>query len=627
MHEALPPAVPTLSVRVELSVPGEPTAIGSRSPSSSSVAILLRFFRRFLAYRTSLLLGLLCIPLAQLCDVGITLLVGDALDRAQDASDTEWMTRVLLLMGAYAVGHSVMRFYQRWLIVVVSRRVEVDLKTELFHKLVSLPFAYHDRSRSGDVVSRVTSDVEAVRMVLGPGLMYTLGALVILPISLGYLFTINATLALTMVLPMFTMGLTMKLLSGRLHRQSVAVQESIAAISHRAQENFGGIRVVKGYAREDSQAEQFEGTSAVNRDNQVQLGNARGLTNAAIYGSFDLTFAVILLIGGLAAVDRTLPIGDLFKFIDLTIKVFWPLIAIGWILGMLPRAVASAERVEELLNEENPIAEGREDIAREAVRGALAFEDVSFTYERGTEPALSGVTVRVEAGETLGVVGPTGAGKSTLINLVGRLFEADSGTIRLDGHDVRALPFDALRGTVGYVPQDSFLFSETYEENIRFGADHELTDAEVDTLIERVAMKDEVACFPEGKKTLVGERGVTLSGGQRQRTCIARALAREPRILLLDDCLSAVDTETEKELVGSLQSAGEGRTVVVAAHRLSTVQAADRILVLTRSGEVEAIGSHDELIEVEGWYRETWEQQQRTESLSAAVDDEVGGAA
>lgn len=591
------------------------------------MAILLRFFRRFLAYRTSLLLGLLCIPLAQLADVGITLLVGDALDRAKDASDAEWMTRVILLMGAYAVGHCVMRFYQRWLIVVVSRRVEVDMKAELFKKLVSLPFAYHDRSRSGDVVSRVTSDVEAVRMVLGPGLMYTLGALVIVPISIGYLFTINPTLALLMIAPMSGMAIVMKLLSGRLHRYSVATQESIAAISHRAQENFGGIRVVKGYAREDSQASLFEATSAENRDNQVLLGNSRGLTNAAIYGSFDMTFAVILLIGGLAAVDRTLPIGDLFKFVDLTLKVFWPLIAIGWVLGMLPRAVASAERVEELLNEQNPIVEGDAAVARRGVSGAISLENVAFTYERGTEPALSGITVAAAAGETLGVVGPTGSGKSTLLNLVGRLFEADSGAIRLDGHDIRTLPFDTLRGSLGYVPQDSFLFSETYEENIRFGADGELDDDEVDALIDRVAMTAEVATFPGGKRTVVGERGVTLSGGQRQRTCIARALARDPRILLLDDCLSAVDTETEKELVGSLQSAGEGRTVLVAAHRLSTVQAADRILVLTPDGRIDALGTHDELVGSCEWYRTTWEQQQRTESLSSQVESEVGGPA
>lgn len=610
---------------------------GGRSPPPSKpppprrradpLAILLRFFRRFIAYRTSLLLGIASIPLAQLADVGITLLVGGALDRAETATDAEWMRHVVMWMGIYAVAHCVFRFYQRWLIVVVSRHVEVDLKRELFGKLTSLPFAFHDRTRSGDVVSRVTSDVEAVRMTLGPGMMYTLGAIVIVPISLAILFTIQPKLTLAMILPMLGMGITMKLLSGRLHKHSIAVQESIAGISHRAQENFGGIRVVKGYAREDQQAGLFEVSSASNRDNQVQLGRARGLTHAAVNASFDMTFAVILLIGGLAAVDRTLPVGDLFKFIDLTIKVFWPLIAIGWVMGMLPRAVASGRRIEELLDEENPIQDGASRVDPGDVAGGLRFKGVGFTYERGTVPALRDITVEVAPGETLGIVGPTGSGKSTLLNLVGRLFEVGEGSIELDGNDIRDLPLGTLRGALGYVPQDSFLFSERYDDNIRFGADDPIDDAAVDRLIQRVAMEDEVAEFPNGKETLVGERGVTLSGGQRQRTCIARALARDPKVLVLDDCLSAVDTETEQELLGSLQTAGTGRTVLVAAHRLTTVRSADRILVLGEDGSVAAIGTHEELVAKGGWYGETWEQQQRTESLSAQVASEVGGPA
>ena len=258
--------------------------------------------------------------------------------------------------------------------------------------------------------------------------------------------------------------------------------------------------------------------------------------------------------------------------------------------------------------------------------GAVAVENVSFTYERGTVPALSGISVSVASGETLGIVGPTGSGKSTLLNLLGRLFEADSGHVLLDDHSVTDLPLDTLRGVLGYVPQDSFLFSEAYDENIRFGADHEVSDEDIDTLIERVAMTAEVAEFADGKKALVGERGVTLSGGQRQRTCIARALARDPKVLVLDDCLSAIDTETERELLGSLRAAGEGRTVLVAAHRLTTVANADRILVLTAQGGVETVGTHAELVARPGWYAETWEQQQRTESLAQSIEREVQAA-
>lgn len=570
------------------------------------------FFKRFLRYRGPLLAGFICIPLAQLADVGITILIGNALDEASRSEDADYMAQVVLLLVIAALGHSVFRFFQRWWIVVVSRRVEVDLKQDLFDKLASLDFAYHDRSRSGDVVSRVTSDVENLRMFLGPGLMYTAGATVIVPISLILLFQINSTLTAAMVIPMIGMGLTMKLLTPRLHRHSIAVQESLADISHRAQENFGGIRVVKGYSRENQQAARFSATSELNRTNQVLLGKARGLTHAAIHGAFDLTFVVILLIGGLAAIDpKGLPIGDLFKFIDLTLKVFWPLIALGWIAGMYPRAVASARRVDELLGTTSPIADPELPVDLDEVQGSLSMEGVTFSYDGASRPALVDVDVAVPAGATLGVVGPTGSGKSTLLSLLGRLYDVDSGQVRLDAIAVKDLRLSDLRGALGYVPQDSFLFSEPYEENIRFGADHEVSDAEIDQLIARVAMAEEVADFPEGKETLVGERGVTLSGGQRQRTCIARALARDPKVLILDDCLSAVDTETEKELLASLRSAGQTRTVVVSAHRLSTVMEADEILVLDENGQVSDRGQHAELIEREGWYRATWAQQQR----------------
>lgn len=581
--------------------------------------LLLSFFRRyFLRHRGTLFLGFLCIPLAQGADVWITVLIGNALNRAaEETASAEYLPRVVTLLLIAAVGHSFFRFFQRWYIVVVSRRVELDLKQRLFDKLTALDFAFHDRSRSGDVVSRATSDVENLRMFLGPGLMYTAGAIVIVPISLTLLFRENSVLASTMVLPMLGMGLAMKLLSPRLHRHSIAVQESLADISHRAQENFGGIRIVKGYHREGQQAERFEATSRENRSNQIALGQARGLTHAAVHSAFDMTFLVILFLGGLAAIQTPgqFPIGTLFIFIDLTMKVFWPLIALGWIAGMYPRAVASGRRVEELLARTPDIRDPEEPIAVEQVRGELRFEGVGFTYEDAPRPALVGVDITVPAGSTLGVVGPTGSGKTTLLSLVGRLYEATEGEVRMDGVPVASLDLDTLRGALGYVPQDSFLFSEPYAENVRFGADGTVTDEELGRLLERAAMTEEVASFPKGVDTLVGERGVTLSGGQRQRTCIARALARSPKILLLDDCLSAVDTETERALLSELRESAGGRTVLVAAHRLTTVSEANEIVVLSQGGGIAARGTHEELIASPGWYRDTWDQQQRTAAL------------
>ena len=572
------------------------------------------FFRRFFEHRRTLVLGYLCIPLSMLSDVWITLEVGDAIDELRESGKSDFLAGLFWLLLGLGVVRGVFRFLQRRLIVGVSRRVETGLKQDLFDKLTSLSFSFHNRHLSGDVVSRVTSDVENLRMFLGPGMMYVGGTVVLVPVSIVLLWNIHWQLACAMILPLGLMVVVMKACTPGLQRVSTAVQESLAQISHRAQENFSGVRVVKGYNRESSQVKRFAAASRENRDNQVRLAHMRGLTHAASFGANDLTFVVILVVGGLALLHGELSPGDVFKFIDLTLKVFWPVIALGWIAGMYPRAVASARRVHELLDEDREIADGPEALELTPVRGALELQGVGYTYPGAERAALVDVDVHVPAGTTLGVVGPTGSGKTTLLNLLGRLLEPQ-GKLALDGVDVRDLTLASLRGGLGYVPQEAFLFSEPYRDNIAFGADEELSDERLAELIERAAMDEEVAEFPGGVDQMIGERGVTLSGGQRQRTCIARALAKDPPVLVLDDCLSAVDTETEVRLLGQLRAAGEGRTVVVAAHRLSSVRNAEQIIVLDATGRVAARGTHAQLTARDGWYKDTWERQQLREEL------------
>ncbi len=575
---------------------------------------LAPFLRRLARHRARLALGFLCVPLAQLADIAISVVLRDALDRLDGVRDPAFLGTVFLLVAGIALGHGVLRFLQRWWVVSGSRFFERDLKQELFEHLVRLDLDFHARSRSGDLVSRLTSDVENVRMFLGPGAMYVLGALVTVPVAAGLMLEANRTMTLALVLPLVLMGAVIRWLSPRLHRLSLEVQERLADVGHLAQESFAGVRVVRGYAREQREVERFQAASRAYRDGQIDLARIRGIQSGAIHGANLLTFAAILVVGGRAMVAGTLTRGELFLFVDLTFKLFWPIIALGWMAGVYPRAVASARRLTELLEREPAVRDPEQPVERPRIEGALSLSNVSFRYPGSGRDALQGVSLELAPGRTLGVVGPTGAGKSTLLDLLGRFHDAE-GEIALDGVPLRRWRIASLRGALGYVPQDGFLFSDTWRANVSFGLDEELDDERLAALARAAALDEDVAAFEHGFDQRIGERGVTLSGGQRQRTALARALAIEPPILVLDDALSAVDTRTERRLIETLRAAGEGRTVVIAAQRLSAVAHADLVLVLGRDGRPAALGTHAELLARPGWYRDTWRRQQAAEEL------------
>ena len=578
------------------------------------MSLLLVFFRRFLRRKRALVGGFVAVPATRLADIGVTLTVGAALNALQEGEGVAAVDQALVWMAVWAAAQALSSFCQRWLIVSNSRHVERELKQDVFDQLTRLSFGFHDRSRSGDIVSRLTSDIENVRMFLGPGLMFGLGSLVMVPVTLVLLVRLDARLALTMALPLAVLGAGFRWLTPRLHAASKDVQEGLADISHRAQENFAGVRIVKGFARETFEADRFAEASRTNRERQVRLGRERGLAHAFSITSSQVTFAVILLLGGLSLIDGRLGYGDALVFVDLTLKLFWPLVAIGWLAGMYPRATASAQRIQEVLEEQPEVRDPGDPRELGEVRGELEFEGVTFTYPGADRPALGPIDLRIPAGSRFGVVGPTGCGKTTLLHLVGRVHDGE-GELRLDGVPLTDLRLDELREALGYVPQDSFLFSDTWSENVAFGSATPLPDGRLEQLAELVCLDEELASFGEGAEQLIGERGVTLSGGQRQRTCIARALARDPRLLILDDALSAVDTETERRLIDHLRTAGAERTVLIASHRLSSVRDADQILVLDRDGRHLELGDHDSLLEADGWYAATWRQQQTRAEL------------
>lgn len=577
---------------------------------------MLQSFRRILPYyarhKRELILGLLCIPFGMALDFYIPIVIGRGLDDLKAHAVSEVIGKTVLIVMGLAVLKGVLRYGMRWWIVGVSRKVESELKEDLFRHLTKLSFSYFNRARSGDILARATQDVEAVRMFTGPGFMYVSSSLLAIPIAFGILLTINAKLTLLVALPGIGLALGMKFLTPRLQKHSQAIQDDLSDLSVTAQENFAGVRVVQGFHREQAEIEKFRRQSEKYREDSLKLASAKGISDAMMDGSKDLAFLIILGLGSFLLIEKQMQLGDLFVFLSYVILLFWPLIALGWIAGMYHRAAAAMRRIDEVFNTQ-PEIQDHETGDSLAIGGEIEFRNLTFAYNG--KPALESISLRIGKGQTLGIVGKTGAGKTTLVSLLPRLFEPPAGTLFLDGLDVRDLPLDRLRRSIGFVPQDNFLFSDSIRENIGFGLEQPSEEI-VLAAAETAKIAAEIRGFPNGFEQVIGERGVTLSGGQKQRSSIARALAIDPTILIFDDCLSAVDPGTERELIENLRRAATGRTTLLVAHRLSIVEKADLIIVLGE-GRILERGTHAQLLQQGGWYAQTWKRQQIEQELGA----------
>ena len=526
----------------------------------------------------------------------------------------------LVLLGvmilALALLSGLFMFLMRRLVVVASRHIEFDLRGRIYAHLQRLSGAFYHRFATGDVMTRATSDVEKVRRYVGPALMYIARAVAAIVAALTFMVAISPTLTFWAVLPMPVLAVAVFFVSRLVHVRTDRQQSAYSGLTSRVQEALSGIRVVKAYAQEETWGRRIDDASEDYQDKALALARVDAAFRPVLMVLIGTSTVLVVGVGGRLVIEGQLSLGNIAEFIIYVANLTWPVASFGYVVSMVQQASASMSRINEILDTEPAVADGPQTGEARPVEGALAFDDVTFRYTPDGPAVLDGVSFEVPAGTSLGIVGRTGSGKSTLVELVPRLMDPTAGAVRVDGRDVREIPLQTLRGAIGYVPQEVFLFSDTVGNNIAFGVP-EAEAEEVRRAAQEADLLSNVEDFPLGFDTLVGERGITLSGGQKQRAAIARALIRKPPILLFDDALSAVDTRTEATILENLRAQFGQRTVVVVSHRVSAVQDADQIVVLD-NGRVAERGSHDELVAAGGAYATLVRKQQLEAELEGA---------
>ena len=569
---------------------------------------LLPYFR---PYRKGLIAGLALVVVGNFFTILGPWLIRQAIDSLAIELSTTVLVRYSLLIVGTALLAGVARYGMRELLNGISRRIETDLRDNLFAHLLRLPPEFYDRWRTGDLMSRATNDVLAVRMVAGPAIMYMVNTATISIFALVLMIWISPSLTLFAMIPMAILPIAVVWFGRRIHTRFEQIQEQYSTISNFAQENLAGIRIVKAYVREQDQSERF---AALNREYM-----SRNMALARVWGGFfptlqlfgGLAAVVVLWLGGRQIIDGQITVGDFIAFGFYLTLLMWPMIAVGWVTNLVQRGAASMSRIDALFAEPAVITDPEHPVVLSHVRGDIEFDDVWFRYPGTERWVLEGVSFRITAGQTVAVVGATASGKSSIVRLIPRLYDTTRGSVRLDGVNVQDLELDELRRAVAMVPQDPFLFSETLRRNIELAG-----GTDVDEAVEIAALTETLVDLPAGLETPLGERGVNLSGGQKQRATIARALVRDAPVLILDDALSAVDTVTEERILRGLKGYMRGRTSIVVSHRVSAVAEADLILVLEDSHLVET-GTHQELLSRGGTYARLLERQLLVEEIEA----------
>ena len=524
--------------------------------------------------------------------------------------------RYAVILFAIAVGGGFFKYWMRHLVIGVSRHVEYDLRNQLFARLQSLPQSYFQRHRTGEILSRATNDMSALRMMLGPGLMYLVNTAAVGIAAVGFMVAISPRLTLYSLLPLPLVSLSVWFFGERIHRRFEAIQAHFAVISAKVQENLSGVRVVRSFAREEREIEEFAELNREYRRQNMRLIDIMESFHPSLTFLSGLAALLALWLGGHEVLKGHITLGQFVAFTVYLAMLNWPMVALGWVVNLWQRGLASFRRIDEILSTEPEIESPPSPLAPDFCRGAISIRNLTFRHQGADRPALSGVSLEIPAGTTVALVGRTGCGKSTLLSLLPRLLDPPPGTVFLDGHDVRSYELGWLRAHIAIVPQETFLFSATLEENLAYGVDH-ADRADIERAARIAHLDPDVARFPQGLLTRVGERGITLSGGQKQRTAIGRAVLRNAPILLLDDCLSSVDTRTEEAILQGLRGEMKRRTVLLVSHRVSAVREADVIYVL-EDGAIVEHGTHDELVALGGHYSELQRMQRIEEELEAS---------